>query len=144
MKTIEFIEFARANPVCFMATTDGDQPRVRALLLFFADETGFYFGTLSPKDMCTQLHKNPKVEICFYNNPSDVANAKQMRLSGKVEFVDDPVLKHRIHEERKFLDDIAGENLEPYNEIVKVSSGDLHFWTMMDVMKEQRLEHHLF
>ena len=61
-----------------------------------------------------------------------------------LEFVDDPALKHRIHEERKFLDDIAGENLEPYEEIIKVSAGDLHFWTMMDVMKEPQLEHHEF
>ncbi|MDB4584730.1 pyridoxamine 5'-phosphate oxidase family protein, partial [Draconibacterium sp.] len=133
-----------ANPVCFLATTDGDQPHVRALLLFFADETGFYFGTLSPKEMAKQLHKNPKVEICFYNNPKELADAKQMRLRGKVEFVNDPALKHRIHEERKFLDDIAGENLEPYEEIIKVSAGDLHFWTMMDVMKEPKLEHHEF
>ena len=144
MKLQEFITFAKENPVCFLATTDGDQPHVRGLLLFFADETGFYFGTLSPKEMSKQLHKNPKVEICFYNNPKDLSKAVQMRLTGEVEFVDDPILKHRIHEERKFLDDIAGENLEPYNEIIKVSAGDLHFWSMMDVMHEPQLEHLVF
>jgi uncharacterized pyridoxamine 5'-phosphate oxidase family protein len=137
----EFISFAQANPVCFLATCENGQPHVRGMLMFFADETGFYFGTLSPKKMAKQLHNNPKVEVCFYNNPDDLAHAKQMRLSGEIEFVDDPALKHRIHEERKFLDDIAGENLEQYNEIFKVSAGDLHFWTMMDVMKENRLEH---
>ena len=144
MKLEEFITFAKENPVAFLATTDGDQPHVRALLLYFADDTGFYFGTLSPKEMCKQLHKNPKVEICFYNHPADIINAKQMRLTGEVEFVNDPVLKHRMHEERKFLDNIAGENLEPYNEIIKVSAGDLHFWTMMDVMHEPELEHLVF
>lgn len=141
MKINDFLTFAKKHPVCFMATTDGDQPHVRALLLFFADETGFYFGTLSPKEMCKQLHNNPKVEICFYNNPSDLSQAIQMRLTGKVEFVNDPELKHRLHEERKFLDEIAGENLEPYEEIIKVAAGKLHFWTMMDVMKEPELEH---
>ncbi len=144
MKIDECITFAKENPVCFMATTDGDQPHVRALLLFFADESGFYFGTLSPKDMCKQLHINPKVEICFYNNPAELAHARQMRLTGEVEFVKDPALKHRLHEERKFLDDIAGENLEKYNEIIKVAAGDVHFWTMMDVMKEPQLEHLVF
>jgi len=144
MEKQEFIDFARENPVCFMATCDGNQPHVRALLLFFADDTGFYFGTLSPKDMCKQLHKNPKVEVCFYNHPAELINAKQMRLTGHVEFVENPLLKHRIHEERIFLDNIAGENLEPYNEIVKVSAGDLHFWTMMDVMHEPELEHLVF
>lgn len=141
MELKEFIAFAKSNPVCFLATTENDQPRVRALLMFFADESGFYFGTLSPKNMAKQLHINPKVEVCFYNNPSDLSQSMQMRLTGEIEFVNDPALKHRIREERKFLDDIAGENLESYNEVFKVNAGDLHFWTMMDVMKEAELEH---
>jgi pyridoxamine 5'-phosphate oxidase len=141
MEIKEFIAFAKKHPVCFLATTDGMQPHVRTLLLFFADETGFYFGTLSPKEVAKQLHLNPKVEVCFYNNHADLAQSIQMRLTGKIEFVIDPALKHRIHEERKFLDDIAGENLEPYNEIFKINAGNLHFWTMMDVMKEPELEH---
>ncbi|WP_340114752.1 pyridoxamine 5'-phosphate oxidase family protein [Maribellus mangrovi] len=144
MEKQEFIDFARENPACFMATCDGDQPHVRTLILFFADETGFYFGTLSPKEMCQQLHKNPKVEICFYNHPTELAKAKQMRVTGEVEFVDDPALKHRLHEERLMLDEIAGKNLEPYFEIVRVSAGDMHFWTMMDASHEAELEHLVF
>ncbi len=141
MEIKQFIAFAKANPVCCLATTDGIQPHVRTVLLFFADETGFYFGTLKNKEMAKQLHLNPKVEVCFYNHPTKLARSRQMRLRGEVEFVNDPALIHRIHEERKFLDEIAGENLEPYSEIFKVTAGDLHFWTMMDVMKEQELEH---
>ena len=141
MNIQDFISFAKANPVCFLATCENGQPHVRGMLMFFADDTGFYFGTLSPKNMSKQLHKNPKVEICFYNNPEDLAQAKQMRISGEAEFVKDPSLIHRIHEERLFLDDIAGQNLEPFSEVFKVTTGDAHFWTMMDVMKEPELEH---
>lgn len=144
MKIDEFIHFAKDNPVCYLATCDGNQPRVRALLLFFADKTGFYFGTLSPKDMCKQLHKNPKVEVCFYNNPHDFAQAKQMRLTGEVEFVTDPGVIHKLHEERLFMDDIAGKNLEQYSEVFKVNAGDIHFWTISDVMNEKQLEHLAF
>ncbi len=36
------IKFATENPICFMATTDGDQPRVRTLALEFVNENGFY------------------------------------------------------------------------------------------------------
>ncbi|MCY1721098.1 pyridoxamine 5'-phosphate oxidase family protein [Prolixibacteraceae bacterium Z1-6] len=144
MKIDEFIHFAKDNPVCFLATTDGDQPHVRAILLFFADKTGFYFGTLSPKEMSKQLHKNPKVELCFYNNPHDFSQAKQMRLTGKAEFVKDPEMIHKLHEERLFLDDIAGQNLEPYSEVFKVTAGDIHFWSISDVMNETHLEHLVF
>jgi len=31
MEINEFIEFANANPVCYLATTDGDQPHVRGM-----------------------------------------------------------------------------------------------------------------
>lgn len=34
-------QFARVNLVCCLATAEGDQPRVRGLLLWFADHTGF-------------------------------------------------------------------------------------------------------
>jgi len=37
------IKFANENPVCYIATMDGDQPRVRGFLMWFADEKGFYF-----------------------------------------------------------------------------------------------------
>ena len=84
------VKFANENPVCYVATTDGDQPRVRAFVIFFADENGFYFGTLSPKDVSRQLKTNPKVEVCFYNNARPM---KMMRVTGEVEFLDDMVLK---------------------------------------------------
>jgi len=37
------IQFSNAHPLCHLATAEGDQPRVRALGFWFADETGFYF-----------------------------------------------------------------------------------------------------
>lgn len=144
MNISDYIHFAKENPVCFLATADGDQPHVRALLLFSADSSGFYFGTLSPKDVSKQLHKNPKVEICFYNNPYDFAHAKQMRLMGTVEFLDDPELVHKIHEDHLFMDEITGRNLESISEVFRIKAGNVHFWTMGDVMNEERLEHLVF
>ena len=135
------IKFAMENPLCYIATTDGDQPRVRAVLMWFANENGFYFSTLSPKEMSKQLHKNPKVEVCFYNNPAEMQNAKAMRVTGEIEFLDDEELKKKNYEERKFLDDLAGQSIEPFIEIFQIKSGDAHFWTMMDVLKESKVEH---
>ena len=109
--------------------------------MWFADEKGFYFAILSTKNMSKQLHQNPKVEICFYNNPAELADAKSMRLTGNIEFIDDPDIKKKAYEERKFLDDIVGKSIEPYLEIIRLHAGDAHFWTMADVMKEKELEH---
>ena len=134
------VKFASENPVCYVATMDGDQPRVRAFLMFFADESGFYFGTLSPKDFSKQLKKNPKVEVCFYNNPPELPDAKQMRVTGKIEFLDDKELVNRITQERAFLEQFAGQSLEGLWEVFRVHTGEAHFWTLPDALKKPELE----
>lgn len=59
MNYLDCINFAKENPFCFLATMDGDQPRVRTILMVIADETGFYFETFPNKDMSMQMHTNP-------------------------------------------------------------------------------------
>jgi uncharacterized pyridoxamine 5'-phosphate oxidase family protein len=134
------IQFANENPVCYVATVDGDQPRVRALLMCFADENGFYFSTFSPKAFSKQLKKNPKVEVCFYNNPPELQQAKQMRVTGKIEFLDDRELINRIGQERAFLEQLAGQPLEDLWEVFRVHTGEAHFWTLQDVLREPEVE----
>jgi uncharacterized pyridoxamine 5'-phosphate oxidase family protein len=133
--TQECINFATEHPVCSLATVDGDQPRVRTFLLWRANEDGFYFETFNPKDVYEQLKNNPKVEICFFNNESDLEKAKTMRLTGEVEFLDDPDLKKQLLEDRPFLQDA-----EPVLELFRVHSGEAFFWTMADVLKEKEIE----
>ena len=132
--------FATQHPICFMATQEGDQPRVRPLLLWFADTRGFYFMTMSPKRFSAQLHRNPKVEVCFYNGATELPKAKMMRLTGAVEFVDDPALVHKVSEERAALEGIIGRPLEPIAEVFRIASGEARFWTLMDILKEPELE----
>ena len=134
------IKFATENPVCYLATIDGDQPRVRGLLMWFANEDGFYFATLSPKEMSKQLKKNPKVEVCFYNNPAELSDMKQMRLTGKAEFVDDEALKKKVSEERGYLASFVGKPIGPLWEIFRIHAGEAHFWTLKDILKEPELE----
>ena len=45
------IEFANENKMCcYLATLENDQPRVRAMQFWFADQTGFYFQTGTIKE----------------------------------------------------------------------------------------------
>ena len=131
----ECISFATEHPVCSLATVDGDQPRVRTFLLWRANEDGFYFETFNPKDVYEQLKNNPKVEICFFNSESDLEKAKTMRLTGEVEFLDDPDLKKQLLADWPFLQDV-----EPVVEIFRVHSGEAFFWTMADALKEKEIE----
>jgi uncharacterized pyridoxamine 5'-phosphate oxidase family protein len=140
MNLQDCIKFATENPVCFVATTDGDQPRVRVIALWFANENGFYWGILSPKQVYRQLKTNPKVEVCFYDNPSDLMQAKQMRVTGKVEFVDDQELQKKVAEEGAFLEQLTGKPLGHLWKIFRIHSGEACFWTMADTLRESELE----
>ncbi len=65
MELRECKQFANENRVTYIAPTDRDQPRVRAFAMWYADTTGFYYHTGTPKSVWKQLMKNPKRELCF-------------------------------------------------------------------------------
>jgi len=86
----EVIKAINEKPVFYLATIDGDMPRVRGMLLYKATEHEIIFHTAKCKDLYRQIVKNPNAELCF-NNGSD-----QIRISGKLEVVEDRDLKDEI------------------------------------------------
>ncbi|MCM2466872.1 pyridoxamine 5'-phosphate oxidase family protein [Methanoculleus oceani] len=128
------VKFANENPVTYIATMDGDQPRVRAFAMWFADSTGFYYHTGTPKAVWQQLVKNPKVELCFYNPGG---KGMMMRVAGAVEFVEDAALKERLVKERPWLLQIgvSGPN-DPHLAVFRVAHGEAYFWTLEQNMRE--------
>ena len=103
-------------------------------------QRGFYFMTMSPKAFSGQLHADPNVEVCFYNGATELPEAKQMRVTGAVEFLNDPDLTHKVAQERAALEGIIGRPLEPITEVFRIAHGEAHFWTLMDILKESELE----
>ena len=99
MNKAEILAFLNANPTCYLATVEGDQPRVRAFGMVKADNNGVILETGTFKDVYKQLSANPKVELCFYNAKDGV----QIRVNGTVEPVDDLKLKDEIIAQRPFL-----------------------------------------
>jgi uncharacterized pyridoxamine 5'-phosphate oxidase family protein len=130
------VKFANENPVTYIATADGDQPRVRAFAMWFADDSGFYYHTGALKKIFGQLKKNPKVELCFYK-PGEGAGT-MMRVAGKVEFLDDKDLEKRLYQDRPWVQDLVksapkGGGLAMF----RVAHGEAYFWTMANNMREQ-------
>jgi pyridoxamine 5'-phosphate oxidase len=130
----EYIKFANENPICHLATAEGDQPHVRALGFFFADETGFYFQTAAMKDFYHQLKKNPKTEVCFFTP----GNMKMMRVEGNVEFINDIKLKERVLEERPFLKKFGMTSASDRLIIFRIAHGKAHFWTMEENLNPKK------
>jgi len=123
------IEFANENKMCcYLATCDKDQPRVRAMQFWFADQTGFYFQTGTIKELYNQLKTNPKVEVCFYTPGQTIG--KMLRIAGKIEFVDDRQMKEKVVAERPFLKEMGLTPESPNLIIFRIAHGEAHFWTM--------------
>lgn len=135
MDITDCFRLAAENPYCSLATVDGGKPRVRIFWSWFADESGSYFETLSPKEVTRQLKEGPKVEICHFNNAEKLEQTKSMRLRGKAEFLDDPKLKEKLFADMPLL-----KQVEPYIEIFRIPSGEAFFWTMSDMLKESEIE----
>ena len=134
MDFAECVKFANENAVTYIGTTDGDQPGVREFVMWFADATGFYYHTGTPKAVWRQLTKNPKVELCFYA-PGDVGT--MMRVAGAVEFLDDAALKERLVRDRPWLLQIGISGpADPKLAVFRVAHGEAYFWTMEHNMRE--------
>jgi len=97
----ELYELMNRNPVFHLATIDGDQPRVRGMFLFRADQDGILFHTGAMKPLYRQVRETPNVELCFFDPKSNL----QVRVSGSLEIVEDHALKDEIydHPTRAFL-----------------------------------------
>lgn len=138
MKTIQdCIKFTNENPVCFLATAEGDQPRVRALGFWYADESGFYFQTATLKEIPHQLEINPKTEACFFEYGKEMG--AMLRISGKVEFINDRIVKEKALEDRQFLKKFGFTADSPELIIFRIAHGEAHFWTMENNLKPKEI-----
>ena len=61
METIA--QFLRENKIFYIATVEGDQPRVRPFGAVCIHDGKLYFGTSNKKFVSKQLKANPKIEI---------------------------------------------------------------------------------
>ena len=85
-------EFLKKAEVYYLATVEGDQPRVRPFGTVHIFEDKLYIQTGKVKPTSKQLLANPKAEICAYRNGSWI------RLSG--ELVEDV----RVEAKKSMLD----------------------------------------
>lgn len=74
-------DFLKQARVYYLATAEGDQPRVRPFGTVLIYEGKLYIQTGRKKNVSKQIKRNPKVELCAFDGKT------WLRLSGKL--VDD-------------------------------------------------------
>lgn len=82
------------NNMFFIATTDGDQPRVRPFGRLLGFDGSLYINTGNTKEVYRQIKENPKVELCVFSKGKIIRLAAQA-----VESVDPEVRRVMLHEE---------------------------------------------
>ena len=90
MKEVQ--EFLKECGVYYLATIEGDQPRVRPFGTAEIFGNHLYIQTGKKKDVYKQIEINPNVEICAFKD------GKWIRVSGKL------VLDDRIEAKKDMLD----------------------------------------
>ncbi len=78
-------EFLKAAGTYYLATLDGDQPRVRPFGTVNIFEGKLYIQTGKVKDVSKQIHANPKVEICAFKDGVWVRVAGELVEDDRVE-----------------------------------------------------------
>ena len=72
------VQFLKDAKVYYLATVEGDQPRVRPFGTAHVFEGKLYIQTGKVKDVSKQLHANPKAEICAF------IDGKWLRVAGEL------------------------------------------------------------
>ena len=86
------VKFLKDAGTYYLATVEGDQPRVRPFGTAHIFEGRLYIQTGKKKDVSKQLHINPKAEICAFKD------GEWLRVAG--ELIEDD----RVEERQSMLD----------------------------------------
>ena len=88
IKTVEaFLDEAKTY---YLATVDGDQPRVRPFGTVLVYDGKLYIQTGKVKSVSKQLSVNPKAELCVF------LNGRWLRISGELVNDDDVKIKEAM------------------------------------------------
>ena len=85
--------FLEKTKTYYLATVEGDQPRVRPFGTVLVYDGRLYIQTGKVKPVSKQLHANPKAEICGF------MDGQWIRVSGKL------IADERIEAKKHMLDD---------------------------------------
>ena len=101
----EVYEFLKAAEHYFLATVEGDQPRVRPFATYDIYEDKLYIQTGKIKPVSKQMLANPKIEICAFKDGKWLRIAAEVVSDERVETKQYILDQHPILQDRYKADD---------------------------------------
>jgi general stress protein 26 len=121
----------QADRFPYLATLDGDQPRVRPVSPVRTEGFTVYIANLRAYHKTVEIEANPKVELCYLDDHHD-----QVRLTGLAEVVDDRALLQEIWDENPLLRQYLGSLDNPQLIVYRIRPLRVRF------MREWALDYH--
>ena len=115
----------------YLATMDGDQPRVRPVSPVRSDGFHIYVANLRSYHKTLEIESNSRVELCYLDSEHN-----QLRITGTAEIVTDRVLLQEIWDENALLRQFLGSIDNPQFILYHVSPSQVRY------MREWALEYH--
>ena len=115
----EVVEFISEAGTFYIATVDGNEPKVRPFGLVIEHEGKIYFGTSNQKYVYKQLQVNPNFEVS-----ATAKDRRWIRLKGKAVFDNNMTVKAKAFEILPHLRDIYNTMDNPIFEVFYVSEGE--------------------
>lgn len=118
--------------VFYLATVEGDHPKVRPLGFQMVVDDVLYLGVGDHKDVYKQLVANPRVEVCA------TIESEFVRYYGEAEFVDDEALVEEAFKVLPMLKNIYNERTGNKLKLFKLKNAVAEYRSMLNV--EERIE----
>jgi general stress protein 26 len=115
----------------FLATVDGDRPRVRPVSPVRTDGFVVYVANLRSYHKTREIAANPAVELCYLSGDHD-----QLRISGRAEIVTERALLEEIWADNPLLRHYLGTIDNPELVLYRIAPERVRF------MREWALDYH--
>ncbi|TZE80270.1 pyridoxamine 5'-phosphate oxidase family protein [Calorimonas adulescens] len=129
----EVLQFLKDNSPFYLATIDGDTPKVRPFGFVMKYEGKLCFCTNNQKDVYRQLKANPKFEIS-----ATAKTGEWLRLKGKAVFITSRESKKAALDTMPSLRSLYSED-DPIYEIFCADEAEATFYSMSGPSKNVRL-----
>ena len=115
----------------YLATIDGDQPRLRPVSPVWTDGFTVYVANLRRYGKTKEIEANPKVELCYLADNHD-----QVRITGRAEVVADREILQEIWDANPLMQQYLGSLENPELIVYRIIPNRVRF------MREWALEYH--
>ena len=125
------LEVIAADRFPQLATTDGDQPRLRPVSPVKTDRFTVYVANLRSYNKTAEIEANPKVELCYLDDSHN-----QLRITGVAHVITDRALLQEIWDENSLLRQFLGSVDNPALILYRIDPVRVRY------MQEWALEYH--